>query len=339
MLAFVTGSTGFIGLNLIDQLTAAGWDVVALHRQTSDLTYLQRFDVRRVVGDISDIGAVERAIPERVDAVFHTAADLSSWSRNNDRQTRTNVLGTRNVVAAALKRGAKKFVHTSTSSVYGFVSTPVDETAPHLGRGSWFNYMHTKTVAEDEVRKGIERGLDAVILNPTHVIGRYDRHNWSRLIQLAAKGELPRIPPGSGSFCHGGEAARAHIAAVTKGHKGENYLLAGTDATFQEVVATAGQLLGRRVETRTVSAPILRMSAAVLNLVSHFTGKEPLITPEGAALVTINETFRSDKATQTLDYRPVPLREMVKDCCDWLVEEGLLERVLSTENPCSRGGR
>jgi len=64
MLAFVTGSTGFIGLNLIDQLTAAGWDVVALHRQTSDLTYLQRFDVRRVVGDISDIGAIERAIPE-----------------------------------------------------------------------------------------------------------------------------------------------------------------------------------------------------------------------------------------------------------------------------------
>src|SRR5258708_18391697 len=258
MFAFVTGWTGFIGLNLIDQLTAADWAVAALQRQPSALTYLQRFAVRRVGGDISDIGAIERAIRERADAVFHTAADLSSWSRNNDRQTRTNVLGTRNVVAAALKRGAKKFVHTSTSSVYGFVSTPVDETAPHLGRGSWFNYMHTKTVAEDEVRKGIERGLDAVILNPTHVIGRYDRHNWSRLIQLAAKGELPRIPPGSGSFCHGGEAARAHIPPVTKGHKGENYLLARTHATFQEVGATGGQLLGRSGAPPSFSAPIRR---------------------------------------------------------------------------------
>ena len=333
MLAFVTGSTGFIGLNLIEQLTAVGWNVVALHRQSSDLTYLQRFDVRRVIGDIADIAAVERAMPEEVDAVFHTAADLSSWSHNNERQTRTNIHGTHNVVSTALKRGAKRFVHTSTSSVYGLVSTLVDETAPQLGRGSWFNYIHTKTVAEDEVRKGIERGLDAVILNPTHVIGRYDRHNWSRLILLAAKGRLPRIPPGSGSFCHGGEVARAHIAAVAKGQKGENYLLAGANATFAEVVATAGHLLGRRFEARTVPAPIVRVSATLLNLVSHFSGKEPLITPEAAALITINGSFRSDKATQKLNYRPVPLREMLKDCCDWLVEEGLLERALSSENP------
>ena len=135
MLAFVTGATGFIGLNLVEQLTAAGWNVVALHRQGSDLTYLQRFDVRRVVGDIVDLAAIERAMPEMVDAVFHTAADLSSWSRNNERQTQNNIIGTRNVVAAALKRGAKRFVHTSTSSVYGLVSVPIDETAPQLGRG------------------------------------------------------------------------------------------------------------------------------------------------------------------------------------------------------------
>ena len=328
MLAFVTGSTGFIGLNLIEQLTAAGWNVVALHRQGSDLTYLQRFDVQRVVGDIADLAAVERAMPEKADAVFHTAADLSSWSRNNERQTQNNILGTHNLVAAALKRGAKRFVHTSTSSVYGLVSTPVDETAPQLGRGSWLNYVHTKTLAEDEVRKGIERELDAVILNPAHVIGRYDRHNWSRLILLAAKGGLPRIPPGSGSFCHGREVARAHIAAVAKGQKGENYLLAGADATFAEVVATAAQLLGRSFEARTVPAPILRITATLLNVVSNFTGKEPLITPEGAAFVTINTRFRSDKAVKTLNYRPVPLREMLTDCCNWLVEEGLLDRAL-----------
>jgi dihydroflavonol-4-reductase len=328
MLAFVTGATGFIGLNLVEQLTAAGWNVVALHRQGSDLTYLQRFDVRRVVGDIVDLAAIERAMPEMVDAVFHTAADLSSWSRNNERQTQNNIIGTRNVVAAALKRGAKRFVHTSTSSVYGLVSVPIDETAPQLGRGSWFNYVHTKTLAEDEVRNGIERGLDAVILNPAHVIGRYDRQNWSRLILLAANGRLPRIPPGSGSFCHGGEVTRAHIAAVAKGKNGENYLLAGADATFAEVVATAAQLLGRRFEARTVPAPIVRLTASLLNVASHFTGKEPLITPEAAALVAIHTRFRSDKAVKMLNYRPVPLREMLADCCDWLLAEGLLDRDL-----------
>ena len=333
MLAFVTGSTGFIGLNLIEQLTAAGWDVVALHRKSSDLKYLQRFAVSRVVGDIADIDAIDHAMPDGVDAVFHTAADLSSWSHNNERQTKTNILGTRNVVATALKRRAKRLVHTSTSCVYGFVSEPTDETAPLLGRGSWFNYMHTKTVAEDEVRKGVERGLDAVILNPAHVIGRYDHHNWSKLITRAAKGELPRIPPGSGSFCHGREVARAHIAAVVKGKTGANYLLAGAEATFAEVVVTASQLLGRKFEARTVPAPILRMGAVLLNLVSHFTGKEPLITPEGAALVTINPTFHCHKAIQELDYRPVPLREMLRDCCDWLVQEGLLDEAPPSSIP------
>jgi dihydroflavonol-4-reductase len=324
MLAFVTGATGFVGLNLIEQLTAAGWDVVALHRKSSDLTYLQRFDVSCAVGDIANIDAIDHAMPDSVDAVFHTAADLSSWSHNNERQTKTNIFGTRNVVATALKRRAKRFVHTSTSCVYGFVSRPTDETAPLLGRGSWFNYMHTKTVAEDEVRKGIERGLNAVILNPAHVIGRYDRHNWSRLITRAAKGELLRIPPGGGSFCHGREVARVHIAAATKGRTGENYLLGGAEATFAELVLTASQLLGRKFETRTAPAPILRIGAVLLNLVSHCTGKEPLITPEEAALVTVNPTFHSHKAIQEFDYRPVPLREMLKDCCDWLVEEGLL---------------
>jgi len=325
MIAFVTGSTGFIGLNLIEQLTAAGWRVVAMHRQSSDLAGLKRFDVHRVVGDITEIDAVERAMPEGVDAVFHTAADLSAWSRNNNRQTRTNVVGTRNVVAAALTRRARKFVHTSTSYVYGFASGPVDETAPRLGRGTRFNYMHTKTIAEDEIHKGIGNGLDAVILNPAHVLGRYDRHNWARLILHAARGGLMRVPPGGGSFCHAGEVARAHIAAVTRGHTGENYLLAGADATFRTVVATAGQILGRTLETRTVPAPALRLCASVLDAMSRLTGREPLITPEGAALVTRYQTFRSDKATRDLDYRPVPLHDMVKDCCDWLVAEGLLQ--------------
>lgn len=326
MIAFVTGSTGFIGLNLVEQLTAAGWRVVAMHRESSDLTCLKRFDVQSVAGDITEIESVERAMPENIDAVFHTAADLGVWSRNNNRQTRTNVVGTRNVVAAALTRRAKKFVHTSTSCVYGFVSVPVDETAPHLGRGSRFNYMHSKTIAEDEVRKGIDNGLDAVILNPAHVLGRYDRHNWARLILHAARDELLRVPPGGGSFCHAGEVARAHIAAVTRGHKGENYLLAGADGSFQTVVATAGRILGRTLETRTVPAPALRLCATVLDAMSRITNREPLITPEGAALVTRNETFRSEKATRDLDYRPVPLHDMVKDCCDWLVAEGLLQK-------------
>ena len=206
--AFVTGATGFLGLNLIAQLTALGWNVLALHRAQSKLQYLKRFPVQLAEGSIEDAASLERALPEDVDAVFHVAADVSFWSAHNARQARTNIDGTRHMVAVALKRGVKKFIHTSTTSVYGFPREPFDETAPHLGKHSWFNYMHTKTVAEEEVRLGIARGLDAVLLNPANIVGPYDANNWSRLIRLAAAGKLPRVPPGRASFCHVVEVAR-----------------------------------------------------------------------------------------------------------------------------------
>ena len=117
--AFVTGGTGFIGLNLVEHLTQSGWDVIALHRPNSRLTELRKYPVRLVEGAIEDGASLDRAVPENVDAVFHVAGDVSLWSGHRQRQWRTNVEGTRNMVAAALAKRAKKFVHTSTTSVYG----------------------------------------------------------------------------------------------------------------------------------------------------------------------------------------------------------------------------
>ncbi len=117
--AFVTGATGFLGLNLVRQLCEAGWQVVALHRPQSDLKYLQRFPVRRAVAAIEDRDALEQAMPAGVDVVFHSAANVSYWSGHKARQTRTNVDGTRNLVDVALRRDVKKFVHTSSTGIYG----------------------------------------------------------------------------------------------------------------------------------------------------------------------------------------------------------------------------
>jgi nucleoside-diphosphate-sugar epimerase len=322
--AFVTGATGFVGLNLVEQLTRLGWDVVALHRASSDLTYLRRFPVRLVEATLEDPAALVRAMPEGVDAVFHAAADVTFWSRHRARQTRTNVEGTRNVVAAAVKRSAARFVHTSTTAVYGFATPGFDEAAPHAGRGSWFQYMHTKALAEEEVRRGIAEGLDAVILNPANVVGAYDRHNWARLIRLAAHGTLPRVPAGCASFCHVTEVARAHVTAVARGRTGDNYILAGTDATYQDTVRLIAELVGRRRETRTVPATLLAVVARVLAGIAHVTGREPFITPEGAAFLSADLRCRSDKAIHELGYRPVPLRTMLEDSYRWLVAEGLV---------------
>lgn len=322
--AFVTGATGFLGLNLVGQLTALGWKVLALHRAQSNLHYLKRFPVRLVEGSIEDAVSLERALPEGVDVVFHVAADVSFWSRHNARQTRTNIDGTRHMVAAALKRGVKKFIHTSTTSVYGFPREPFDETAPHLGKHLWFNYMRTKAIAEEVVREGIARGLDAVLLNPANIVGPYDVNNWARLIRLGAEGKLGRMPRGRGSFCHAAEVARAHIAAVHRGRNGENYILGGPDATYAEVVTIIAELLGRPLKVRTVGPIALRGAGRVLGLLARLTGKEPLVTPESAAFLSASLLCRSDKAIRELGYQVVPLRTMLADCYQWMVAEGLL---------------
>ena len=322
--AFVSGSTGFLGRNLIEQLTASGWAVTALHRPSSDIAVLDPFSVRLAVGDVGDAASLRQAMPEQVDAVFHLAADTAMWSGHRERQTRTNVDGTRNMVAVALEKGCRRFVHTSTWNTYGLDQGAISEASPQLGAESWINYDRTKYLAEQAVRDGIERGLEAVILNPAHIIGRYDRHNWSRFVVLAAEHRIPGVPPGSGCFCHGEAVARAHIAAAERGRVGENYLLGGPEASFSELARIIGELTGRSVPTRTLPALLLRQAARVAAVAAALSGKEPTTTPEAVAVALAHARIVSNKAEDELGYRPASLRVMLEDCLDWLEHEGLI---------------
>jgi dihydroflavonol-4-reductase len=323
--AFVTGGTGFIGLNLVEHLARSGWDVIALHRPTSRLKYLTKYPVRLVEGLVENAASIERAMPEAVDAVFHVAGDTSQWSGHKERQWQTNVEGTRNVAAAALAKRAKKFVLTSSIAVYGIQTEPFDETAAKLGRDS-FNYQRSKTAAEEEVTKGIAEGLDAVFLNPANVIGRYDWNSWSQFIRAAANRQLFRIPPGRACFCDVHAVVRAHVAAAEKGRTGHNYILGGTEVSYAEIVHMVGALLGQYT-TVSVGRPIaLRIGGRLSEWASLITKKAPMISPESAAILNASIVCRSDKAIRELDYRPAPIETMLKDCIDWMIEEGLIRR-------------
>ncbi len=321
--AFLTGGTGFVGLNLVEHLIRSGWDVTALHRPNSKLTRLQKYPVRLVEGEIEDAHSLDRVMAKDLDAVFHVAGDTSMWAAHRQRQWRTNVDGTRNMVMTALAKGSKKFIHTSTSGVYGFPPYPFDETAPKLGKGN-FNYQHSKAMAEEEISKAVEQGLDAVILNPANVIGRYDWNSWSQFILRAANRQLLLIPPGSACYCDVGAVVRAHVAAADRGRTGHNYLLGGSQASYSEVVQIVGRLLGRPTNSR-VGRPLgLRLAGRALDRLSSLTGREPMITPESAAFLSANIICRSDKAIRELDYQPQSLEVMLKECIDWMVAENQL---------------
>jgi nucleoside-diphosphate-sugar epimerase len=228
------------------------------------------------------------------------------------------------MVATALAKRSRKFVHTSSTAVYGIPAEQFDETSPKLGKDS-FNYQHSKAVAEEEVANGVTQGLDAVFLNPANVIGRYDWGTWSRFIRLAANGQLLRIPPGRACYADVGAVVRAHHAAAEKGRTGHNYILGGSEASYAEIVQMVGKLLGQpTINTAVGRPPVLRGAGRVSEWISMITGKEPRISVESAAIVSGNIICRSDKAIRELDYRPASLETMFRDCIDWMIAEDLI---------------
>jgi dihydroflavonol-4-reductase len=320
--AFVTGGTGFVGLNLVKELMIRGWDVTALHRPSSDLKFLKRFRPKLAVGSITDPPSLLAAIPQGTDTLFHVAGNTSMWRRHDAEQTRDNVDGTRNIVEAALARGVRRLVVTSSISAYGQVSGAVTEQTPSLAANSWVNYQKSKWQAQEIARAAVSRGLEVVIMQPGAIIGPYDIGTWSRLFLMVRDGKLPGVPAAALTFTHVRECVAAHIAAADKGENGGDYLLGGENRSMRDLVTEVSSLLGKPAPQREISPKLLGVVAFVNDFLSNFTGKEPGITREIAATMSKNATVSSAKAQSELGYKVVGLKEMVKDCYDWMVSEG-----------------
>lgn len=322
--AFVTGGTGFIGINLIELLVGEGWEVTALHRATSDLTYLRRLPIRLAEGSITDRESLDRAIADGTEVVFHVAGDTSFWSKKNAQQDAINIDGTRNMVEAAAEKGVSTFIHTSSNSAWGRVKGVITESTPAEGRHSWINYERSKHLGEIEALRGVDLGMKVVVLNPGDVAGPYDANNWGRLFFLLRDGALPAVGGGNVTVTHVHDVVRAHLAAVDRGRSGECYLLAGEDHELAELAAEMAALSGARVPRR-APAWVLKLYGRLSTLLAGLTGKEPDVTPELAEIATATgTTFRSDKAVRELGYRIQPMAVSVRDNYEWLVKEGLL---------------
>jgi len=323
--AFVTGGTGFIGLNLVELLVEKGWNVTALQRRTSDLTYLKQFPVSLVKGDITNYDDIKNAIPRGTDVVFHVAGSTNMWSERNAEQTAINIEGTRNMLNAALQQNVGTFIYTSSVAAWGHATGLITEQEPQLGDESWVNYQYTKWAAEQEVLKAGHQDMKVVILEPSSVSGPYDMNNWGRIVIALNKGELPGVPKGFINVTHVREVVRAHLNAVDMGNHGERYLLTGDERTFEEFIVSIANASEISDIPRTVPAPILSLMAKIEVLKSKFTGKPPRLTPEMVDLSTRTDvTYACDKAKKQLDYKIIPMEQTVRDCHAWLKRENFI---------------
>ena len=323
--AIVTGATGFLGGHLCQQLLQQGWNVSALCRNPEKAQILDS-RINIIIGDVLDTDSFANQVPSNLDALFHTAASTNTWFKNNNMQTKTNIEGVKNLLKLTVEKQIKRFIHTSSVVVFGMHSElkNITEGMPKAGKDSWINYVNTKTATEEIVLN--TSNVDAVVINPTHIIGPGDKNNWARLIRMIAEQKLPSIPNGAGSFVDVRNVATGIITAFEKGQRGENYLLGGTDLNFKQFVFKVAEKLN--VQPTKIQLPnfLLKTLAHIKNFISRFTNKEPDITPESVALISDLYACDAAKARKDLNYHTFDFDKSMNDTIAFLISEGLIQQ-------------
>jgi len=328
--ALVTGSTGFLGANLVAGLNARNVDVIGLRRKNSPEDAIEGLKLTFVVGDILDPDSLVSAMKD-VDWVFHAAAVADYWRTPEDVIYKVNVDGARNVLDAAHKAKVKKVVMTSSSAALGMPTKqrPVlDETDTFTMPPKEFPYGHSKHVAEQVMKEYVEKGLDAVAVLPVGVIGPRDlKFNAGELIAQALKPTLPFIPMPQGgiNFVDVRDCVDGHIAAAEKGRKGERYLLGGHNMTHRETMATVNEVLGTNLPILETPGWLLGPLAELVGLLKKLGAKLPL--DKGRVLHSKEYIYYSNaKAVKELGLKARPFAESVRDAYLWYAENNYLAK-------------
>lgn len=320
--AYVTGGTGCVGRNIINELLENGWRVIVAHRRSSNLSRLAGLDIEYREVDLYDDRSALDSLPEGLDALFHVAANTSHWPLEESQQWMDNVLATRNLALAAVEKQVGRFILTSTGATYPYRQCSRSEAARIES-----SYIRTKRLSEIEVEECVTAGiLNAVILRPIIVIGAYDYNSYSQIFTAIANQKLNGVFPGRIDFCHARDVAKAHVSAYEKGRAGEAYLLAGPNASWLQLVQKIGQRLG--VQTLEKSTPLwqLFLLSYPALWISYLTRKKPMITPQLVRLLGTGLTPASEfcKANKELGYESSSLDDMINDCMEWMESEGML---------------
>jgi len=320
----VTGATGHVGANLVRALLDDGRRVRAINRTRGPA--LDGLDIEFVAVDVLDAHALRRAF-EGVDVVYHLAAMISVAGDPDGLVRATNVDGVRNVADAALDAGVRRLVHCS--SIHAFdLDRPgiVTEDSPRARGMHLPPYDRSKAEGEDELRRAVDRGLDAVIANLTAVLGPCDfgPSRMGAVLLALARRRLPALVEGGFDWVDVRDVCTGMIAAESKGRTGENYLLAGHRVPIVEVAALAAAATGVRAPRFAAPMWLAQGTAPAGLWWSRLRGSDPLFTPESLHALRKDPVVSTAKAAEELGYEPRPLRDTVADSYAWFRTRGLL---------------
>jgi dihydroflavonol-4-reductase len=325
---FVTGGTGFIGANLVRLLVQEGYAVTALVRPTSRLDNLQNLDVEIVKGDLNDPELWRQM--EGCQALFHVAAHYSLWQADKEALYRHNVLGTRNILAAARRAGIERTVYTSSVAAIG-VGAPgevVDETHQSPLEALVGQYKKTKFLAEQEAKKAAEAGQAVVIVNPSTPIGPFDikpTPTGGDIILRFLRRQMPAYLNTGLNFIDVRDVARGHLLALEKGKSGDRYILGHQNLTLKELLDQLAQLTGMSAPQRTVPAWLPLCAAWIDERILAPLGKPPSIPLDGVRMAHQPMYYDASKAVRELGLPQSPIMTALKDAVDWFVAQGYVD--------------
>jgi dihydroflavonol-4-reductase len=320
----VTGASGHVGGNLVRALLDEGHEVKVLVR--NDTRAIEGLEVERVKGHLHSQRALFDLV-RKTDVVYHLAARISLDGARGGEVHEANVDGTRNVVDACLEGKTGRLVHFS--SIHAICQHPrdtaVDESRPLADEGPCHAYDRTKAAGERAVREGVSRGLDAVIVNPTGILGPHD-YKPSAMGQVLLdlfNGAFPALVEGGFNWVDVRDVVQGAMAAARKGRKGERYLLSGHYLTLREMAAIVQEVSGRKPPRFVSPTWLALVGAPLVTAWNRLRGTRPLYTTESIKTLEWNKNIVCRKAEAELGYTRRPARETIRDTYLWFKAAGM----------------
>ena len=323
MKILVTGATGYMGTELIRDLLERNHEVIGLYRDKNRIRIPHHPKLTWKKCNLFDPEEMKSCLAG-CEIVFHLAAYARVWTRNMNDYYNINVIGTRNLLAAAVEVGVRKLIYTSTAGVLGPSNgNMVDET--NMPFQDYFTeYERTKSIAEKLLLDFKKKEMQTIILLPSRIFGPgllSESNGVTRLIQKYIQGRW-RILPGNGkkvgNYAYIRDVVRGHIQALAYNGHNERFILGGTNTDYRELFNTIGVATGKKRWLIPVPAKIILFLSHLLLFYARIMGHPPLITPDWAKKYMHDWRISSQNAIDHLGYQITPMDKAIRETVEWL---------------------
>lgn len=319
-MVLITGGTGFLGSYIIKLLIEKGYKVRAIRRGNKTPAWIAKDindKVEWVEGDILDVVSLEEAM-DGIDTVIHSAASVSFTKKDRASMYHTNIEGTANVVNIALEKDIKRFVHISSVAALGRTANGGHVNEEKKWEESKMNthYAISKFKSELQVWRGISEGLNAVILNPSTILGYGDWQSGSSAIFRNIYDGFKWYTSGINGFVDVEDVASATVVLMESDISEQRFVVSGDSWSFKKLQDTIAENFNKKKPAKLATPFLLSIAWRVEKFKSFFSGKKPLLTKESALVAQSKTLFDNDKLLKALPgFSFTPLEETIKKAC------------------------